>query len=50
MDELEMAADGPSDSEKRKESHFSKGTEWGTVPCSKHSELKQVSEILYSWI
>uniref|UniRef100_A0A8B9R7G7 DISC1 scaffold protein n=1 Tax=Anas platyrhynchos TaxID=8839 RepID=A0A8B9R7G7_ANAPL len=41
MDELEMAADGPSDSEKRKESHFSKGTEWGTVPCSKHSELKQ---------
>lgn len=50
MDELEMAADGPSDSEKRKESHFSKGTEWGSVPCSKHSELKQVSEILYSWI
>ncbi|NXJ01491.1 DISC1 protein, partial [Psophia crepitans] len=44
MDEMEMTADGPSDSEKRKESHFPKGTEWGTVPCPKHSELKEVME------
>ncbi|XP_054677720.1 disrupted in schizophrenia 1 protein isoform X4 [Grus americana] len=44
MDEMEMTADGPSDSEKRKESHFSKGTERGTVPCPKHSELKEVME------
>ncbi|NWH52884.1 DISC1 protein, partial [Fregata magnificens] len=44
MDETEMTADGPSDSEKRKEGHFPKGTEWGTVPCPKHSELKEVTE------
>ncbi|XP_066850151.1 disrupted in schizophrenia 1 protein isoform X2 [Anser cygnoides] len=44
MDALEMAADGPSDSEKRKEGHFPKGTEWGSVPYPKHSELKQVVE------
>ncbi|KAM6406599.1 disrupted in schizophrenia 1 protein isoform 1-T1 [Pluvialis apricaria] len=43
MDEMEMTADGPSDSEKRK-GHFAKGTEWGTVPCPKHSELKEVME------
>ncbi|NXE77130.1 DISC1 protein, partial [Cochlearius cochlearius] len=43
-DEMEMTADGPSDSEKRKEGHFPKGTEWGTVPCPKHSELKEVME------
>ncbi|NXL00945.1 DISC1 protein, partial [Mesembrinibis cayennensis] len=43
-DEMEMAADGPSDSERRKEGHFPKGTEWGTVPCPKHSELKEVME------
>uniref|UniRef100_A0A8D0FEA0 DISC1 scaffold protein n=1 Tax=Strix occidentalis caurina TaxID=311401 RepID=A0A8D0FEA0_STROC len=41
MDEMEMSADGPSDSEKRKEGHFPKGTEWGTVSCPKHSELKE---------
>lgn len=50
MDELEMTADGPSDSEKRREGHFPKGTERSTVPCSKHSELKEVSEIFYSRI
>ncbi|XP_010561257.1 PREDICTED: LOW QUALITY PROTEIN: disrupted in schizophrenia 1 protein [Haliaeetus leucocephalus] len=44
MDELEMSADGPSDSEKRREGHFPKGTERSTVPCSKHSELKEVME------
>ncbi|XP_072712445.1 disrupted in schizophrenia 1 protein isoform X3 [Ciconia boyciana] len=44
MDEMEMTADGPSDSEKRKEGPFPKGTEWGTVPCPKHSELKEVME------
>lgn len=50
MDELEMTADGPSDSEKRREGHFPKGTEQSTVPSSKHSELKEVSEIFYSCI
>ncbi|KAM9018273.1 disrupted in schizophrenia 1 protein isoform 5-T5 [Ara ararauna] len=44
MDEMEMIADGPSDSEKRKEDHFPNGIEWGTVPCPKHSELKEVTE------
>ncbi|NXI69134.1 DISC1 protein, partial [Anseranas semipalmata] len=44
MDELEMTADGPSDSGKRKEGHFPKGTEWCSVPCPKHSELEQVVE------
>ncbi|XP_009872231.1 PREDICTED: disrupted in schizophrenia 1 protein-like [Apaloderma vittatum] len=44
MDEMEMTADGPSDSEKRKEGHFSKDAEWSTVPCPKHSELKEVTE------
>ncbi|NXE04543.1 DISC1 protein, partial [Lophotis ruficrista] len=44
MDEMEMTADGPCDSEKRKEGHFPKGTEWSTVPCPKHSELKEVME------
>ncbi|KAM6280184.1 disrupted in schizophrenia 1 protein isoform 2-T2 [Porphyrio hochstetteri] len=41
MDEMEMTADGPLDSEKRRESHFPKGVEWGTVPCAKRSELKE---------
>ncbi|NXK93961.1 DISC1 protein, partial [Formicarius rufipectus] len=44
MDEMEMAADGPPDSEKRKEGHFLKGTEWSNVSCHKHSELKEVME------
>ncbi|NXE26240.1 DISC1 protein, partial [Ardeotis kori] len=44
MDEMEMTADGPCDSEKRKEGHFPKGTEWSTVPCPNHSELKEVTE------
>ncbi|XP_068252052.1 disrupted in schizophrenia 1 protein [Nyctibius grandis] len=44
MDEMQMTANGPSDSEKRKEGHFPKGTEWGTIPCPKHSELKEVME------
>ncbi|NXD69107.1 DISC1 protein, partial [Eolophus roseicapillus] len=44
MDEMEMTADGPSDSEKRKEGHFPKVIEWGTVPCPKYSELEQVTE------
>ncbi|NWS21095.1 DISC1 protein, partial [Pachyramphus minor] len=44
MEEMEMTADGPPDSEKRKEGHFLKGTEWGTVSCNKHSVLKQVME------
>ncbi|NWY49682.1 DISC1 protein, partial [Chionis minor] len=44
MDEMEMTADGPSDSEKGKEGHFPKGTAWGTVPCPKHSEVKEVME------
>ncbi|XP_061846973.1 disrupted in schizophrenia 1 protein [Colius striatus] len=43
MDEMEMTADGPSDSEKRK-GHFPRGMEWGTVLCPKHSELKEVLE------
>ncbi|XP_015713373.1 disrupted in schizophrenia 1 protein isoform X3 [Coturnix japonica] len=41
MDELEMAADGTSDSEKRKEDHFSKGTKWDSALCPKRSKLKQ---------
>ncbi|NXE47711.1 DISC1 protein, partial [Casuarius casuarius] len=44
MDEMEMTADGPSDSERRKEGHFPKSTEWGTVPCPKRSERKEVLE------
>nr|XP_009508017.1 PREDICTED: disrupted in schizophrenia 1 protein-like [Phalacrocorax carbo] len=44
LDEMEMTADGPSDSEKRKGGHFPKGTEWGTVPCPKRTELKEVME------
>ncbi|NXU53393.1 DISC1 protein, partial [Turnix velox] len=44
MEEMEMTDDGPSDSEKRKEGHFPKGTEWGSVPCLKHSELKEAIE------
>ncbi|NWV03457.1 DISC1 protein, partial [Ptilonorhynchus violaceus] len=44
MDEMEMTADAPPDSEKRKEGHFLKGTEWGTVSCPKHSELKEVMQ------
>lgn len=50
MDEMEMTAHGPSDSEKRKEGHYPKGTEWGPIPCSKHSEMKEVSEIFHSCI
>lgn len=50
MDEMEMTADAPPDSEKRKEGHFLKGTEWGAVSCPKHRELKEVSEILCSCI
>ncbi|XP_064269919.1 disrupted in schizophrenia 1 protein isoform X6 [Passer domesticus] len=42
MDEMEMTADAPSDSEKRKEDHFLKGTEWGAVSCPKHRELKEI--------
>uniref|UniRef100_A0A672U4H7 DISC1 scaffold protein n=1 Tax=Strigops habroptila TaxID=2489341 RepID=A0A672U4H7_STRHB len=41
MDEMEMTADSQSDSEKRKEGHFPKGIEWGTVPCPKHSEREE---------
>ncbi|NXA82433.1 DISC1 protein, partial [Thryothorus ludovicianus] len=44
MDEMEMTADAPPDSEKGKEGHFLKGTEWGAVPCPKHRELKEVME------
>ncbi|NWW50506.1 DISC1 protein, partial [Pedionomus torquatus] len=44
MEEMEMTADGPSDSEKRKEGHFPKGTEWGTFPSPKHREIKEVLE------
>ncbi|XP_030355562.1 disrupted in schizophrenia 1 protein isoform X3 [Strigops habroptila] len=44
MDEMEMTADSQSDSEKRKEGHFPKGIEWGTVPCPKHSEREEVTE------
>ncbi|XP_071287890.1 disrupted in schizophrenia 1 protein isoform X1 [Agelaius tricolor] len=44
MDEMEMTADAPPDSEKRKEGHFLKGTEWGAVSCPKHRELKEVME------
>ncbi|XP_054018232.1 disrupted in schizophrenia 1 protein [Dryobates pubescens] len=43
MDEIEMTADGPSDSEKSKD-HFSKDMEWDILPCTKHSELKEVTE------
>lgn len=50
MDDMEMTAHGPSDSEKRKEGHFPKGTELRTVPCPKHSELKEVSEIFRSYV
>uniref|UniRef100_A0A8C5UMU4 DISC1 scaffold protein n=1 Tax=Malurus cyaneus samueli TaxID=2593467 RepID=A0A8C5UMU4_9PASS len=41
MDEMEMTADAPPDSEKRKEGHFLKGTEWNAVSCPKHRELKE---------
>ncbi|NXK60094.1 DISC1 protein, partial [Sylvietta virens] len=44
MDEMEMTADASPDSEKRKEGHFLKGTEWGAVSCPKHRELKEVVE------
>ncbi|NXK08486.1 DISC1 protein, partial [Herpetotheres cachinnans] len=44
MDEMEMTADGPSESEKRKEGCFPKGTDWSTVSCPKHSKLKEVIE------
>ncbi|NXH25894.1 DISC1 protein, partial [Myiagra hebetior] len=44
MDEMEMTADAPPDSEKRKEGHFLKGTERGAVSCRKHRELKEVME------
>ncbi|XP_042673269.1 LOW QUALITY PROTEIN: disrupted in schizophrenia 1 protein [Centrocercus urophasianus] len=44
MDELEMTASGPSNSEKREEDHFPKGTEWNNVSCPGHSKLKQVVE------
>ncbi|XP_027759378.1 disrupted in schizophrenia 1 protein-like [Empidonax traillii] len=44
MQEMEITADGPPDSEKRKEGHFLKGAEWGTVSCHRHSELKKVME------
>ncbi|NXD94878.1 DISC1 protein, partial [Chaetorhynchus papuensis] len=44
MDEMEMTADAPPDSDKRKEGHFLKGTEHGAVSCLKHRELKEVSE------
>ncbi|XP_050171887.1 disrupted in schizophrenia 1 protein isoform X3 [Myiozetetes cayanensis] len=43
MQEMEMTADGPPDSEKRKEGHFLKGAEWGTVSCHRQSELKKHS-------
>ncbi|CAN8203785.1 unnamed protein product [Coccothraustes coccothraustes] len=41
MDEMGMTADAPPDSEKRREGHFLKGTEWGAVSCPKHRELKE---------
>ncbi|NXO68049.1 DISC1 protein, partial [Phainopepla nitens] len=44
MDEMEMTADAPHDSEKRKEGHFLKSTEWSAVSCPKHRELKEVME------
>ncbi|NXO08913.1 DISC1 protein, partial [Oriolus oriolus] len=44
MDEMEMTADVPPDSGKRKEGHFLKGTECGAVSCHKHRELKEVME------
>ncbi|NWS95909.1 DISC1 protein, partial [Mionectes macconnelli] len=44
MEEMEMTADGPPDSEKREEGHFLKGAEWGTVSCHKHSGMKKVME------
>ncbi|XP_048154485.1 disrupted in schizophrenia 1 protein [Corvus hawaiiensis] len=44
MDEMEMTADAPPDSEKRKEGHLRKGTERGAVSCCKHRELKEVME------
>ncbi|NWI19006.1 DISC1 protein, partial [Crypturellus soui] len=44
MDEMEIIGDGHSESERRKESHFPKSTEWGPAQCRKHSERKEVSE------
>ncbi|NXU09076.1 DISC1 protein, partial [Pardalotus punctatus] len=44
MDEMEMTANAPPDSEKRKEGRFLKDTEWGAVSCPKHRELKEVVE------
>ncbi|NXD12742.1 DISC1 protein, partial [Nothocercus nigrocapillus] len=44
IDEMEIIDDGPSESERRKESHFPKSTEWGSAPCPKHSERKEVLE------
>ncbi|NXG45932.1 DISC1 protein, partial [Psilopogon haemacephalus] len=43
MDEMEMTADCPSDSQKRKD-HLAEDTEWDILPCPKHSELKKVME------
>ncbi|NWX86258.1 DISC1 protein, partial [Nothoprocta pentlandii] len=44
MDEMERIGDGPSESDRTKESHFPKSTEWGPAPCPKHSERKEVLE------
>ncbi|NXI48566.1 DISC1 protein, partial [Galbula dea] len=44
LEEMEMTANGPSDSEKTKGGHVPKGTEWGTVPCLNYSKLKEVME------
>ncbi|KAM9382724.1 LOW QUALITY PROTEIN: disrupted in schizophrenia 1 protein [Phaethornis superciliosus] len=44
MDEMEVTADDPSDSEKRKDALFPEGADWSTVPCPKHTELKEVME------
>ncbi|XP_019405409.1 PREDICTED: disrupted in schizophrenia 1 protein isoform X2 [Crocodylus porosus] len=41
-DEMEAAADSRLDPEKGKENHIPKGTEWGTAPCPKPCELKEV--------
>ncbi|XP_024065179.3 LOW QUALITY PROTEIN: disrupted in schizophrenia 1 protein [Terrapene carolina triunguis] len=47
-DEMDAADDHCSDTERGKESHFPKGTEWGAVPCplaqTKCRELKEVVE------
>ncbi|NXA38186.1 DISC1 protein, partial [Eudromia elegans] len=44
MDEVEITGDGPSKSERRRESHFPKRPEWDPASCPNLSERKEVLE------